>query len=341
MPSCNHSTNWNTGIGLLLGFLLLAGCTTFGSLTRTSTANHEGPQASQCGACHVDQYREWQVTAHAKAFTSTTFQEAAGSPPEKECLNCHSPLEIRTAQTESRAFHQQEGVTCISCHLSEGKMHGPHASSALFNPHPVEEDRTFYASQSLCAACHAETHTQWQKAAARQETRTCQECHQPVVQRRATQGTNFFSKILVAFEDELPTRSHEITLEKMVNFPGGVTITALAIKTGPNAPALEVTLRNNLPHDLPTGTYGEKEVQLVLTSAKDKELLADKKVQVSNEQHPIAAGETKKIVIPLASTDVLSGTLRLQLERHSESHAGRPPILLASTTIDSVSEALH
>jgi len=220
-------------------------------------------------------------------------------------------------------------------------MHGPHASSALFNPHPVEEDRSFYASQSLCAACHAETYTLWQKTAARQEIRTCQECHQPVVQRRATQGTNFFSKILVAFEDELPTRSHEITLEKMVNFPGGVTITALVIKTGPNAPALEVTLRNNLPHDLPTGTYGEKEIQLVLTSAKDKELLTDKRVQVSNEQHPIAAGETKKIVIPIASTGGLSGTLHLKLERHSESHAGRPSILLASTTIDSVSEALH
>ncbi len=341
MPSSNHSTTWNTGIILLLGFLLLAGCTTFGNLTRIPPEGLEGPRASQCGACHVDQYREWQGTAHAKAFTSTTFQEAAGSPPEKECLKCHSPLEVRAGKIESRAFHQQEGVTCISCHLSEGKMHGPHASSALFNPHPVEEDRTFYASQSLCAACHAETHAQWQKTAARQETRTCQECHQPVVQRRATQGTNVFSNILVAFEDELPTRSHEITLEKMVNFPGGVTVTAWAIKAGPNAPAVEVTLRNNLPHDLPTGTYGEKEIQLVLTSEKDKELLADKIVQVSNEQHPIAAGETKKIIIPLASGDILSGPLRLNLERHSESHAGRLPILLASITIDSVSEALH
>lgn len=220
-------------------------------------------------------------------------------------------------------------------------MHGPHASSALFNPHPVEEDRTLYASPSLCAACHAETHTQWQQTAARQEPRTCQECHQPIVQRRATQGTDFFSNILVAFEDELPTRSHAITLEKMGNFPGGVTITALAIQTGPNAPALEVTLRNNLPHDLPTGTYGEKEIRLVLVSATDKELLVDKIVQVSNEQHPIATGATKKIIIPLASGDILSGPLRLNLERHSESHAGRLPILLASTTIDSVSEALH
>jgi nitrate/TMAO reductase-like tetraheme cytochrome c subunit len=341
MPSSDHVVACITVTFLALGTLLLVGCTTFGSLTRTSTATHEGPQASQCGACHVEQYREWQGTAHATAFTSTTFQEAAGSPPEAECLKCHSPLEIRSAQTESRAFHQQEGVTCISCHLSEGKMHGPHASSALFNPHPVKEDRTFYASQSLCATCHAETHTQWQKTAARQETRTCQECHQLVVQRRATQGTNFFSNILVAFEDERPTRSHEITLEKMANFPGGVTITTQIVKTGPNAPALEVTLRNNLPHDLPTGTYGEKEIRLVLSSTTDKELLTDKKVQVSNEQHPIAAGETKKIVFPLPATDVLSGTLRLKLERHSESHAGRPAIPLASTTIDSVSEALH
>ena len=332
MQFSHRIVHFGAGTAILLGSLLLAGCTTFGDLTRTSTEAHEGPRAIQCGECHGEQYREWQGSAHAKAFTSTTFQEAAGSPPEEECLKCHSPLEIRAGKTESRSFHQQEGVTCISCHLSEGKMYGPHASSALVNPHPVGEDRTFYTSPSLCAACHAETHTQWQKAAARQETRTCQECHQAVVQRRATQGTDFFSNILVAFEDELPTRSHAITLEKMVNFPGGVTITALAIQTGPNAPALEVTLRNNLPHDLPTGTYGEKEIRLVLASATDKKLLVDKIVQVSNEQHPLT---------PLASGDILSGTLRLNLERHSESHAGRLPILLASTTIDPVFEALQ
>jgi len=331
------------GTTFLLG-LLLAGCAPFGDLTRTSNDAHEGPRASQCGACHVEQYREWQGTAHAKAFTSKTFQEAAGNPQEKDCLKCHSPLDIRAAQPESRTFHQQEGVTCISCHLSEGKMHGPHPSSALFTPHPIREDRTFYSSPSLCASCHAETHgqwQQWQQAAARPDTRTCQECHQPVVHRRATQGTNFFSRILVSFEDELPTRSHEIALEKMTNFPGGVTITALALKTGASAPALEVTIHNNLPHDLPTGTYGEKEIQLVLAFENERGLKAGKKVMASNEQKPISAGETKKIVIPLASTDVLSGTLRLNLERHSESHAGRPPILLASTTIDSLTEAFH
>lgn len=328
------------GPTFLLG-LLLAGCASFGDLTRTSNDAQVGPRASQCGACHVEQYREWQGTAHAKAFTSKTFQEAAGNPPEKDCLKCHSPLDIRAAQPESRAFHRQEGVTCISCHLSEGKMHGPHPSSALFTPHPIREDRAFYSSPSLCASCHAETHGQWQKTAASPNTRTCQECHQPVVHRRATQGTNFFSRILVSFEDELPTRSHEITLEKMTNFPGGVTITALALKKGASAPALEVTIRNNLFHDLPTGTYGEKEIQLVLAFGKEGGQAATKKVMASNEQHPIAAGETKKIVIPLASTDVLSGTLRLNLERHSESHAGRQPILLVSTTIDSLTEAFH
>jgi hypothetical protein len=338
MPYSDHLTR-TIGIAFLVGSLLLAGCAPFGDLTRTSNEAHEGPRASQCGACHVEQYREWQGTAHAKAFTSKIFQEAAGNPPEKECLKCHSPLDIRAAQTESRAFHQQEGVTCISCHLSEGKMHGPHASSALFTPHPVQEDRAFYSSPSLCASCHAETQAQWQKAAVRPNTRTCQECHQPVVRRRATQGTNFFSNILVSFEDELPTRSHEITLEKMTNFPGGVSVTALALKTGASAPALEVTIRNNLPHDLPTGTYGEKEIQLVLTF--EKEQSAGKKIMASNEQKPLAAGAAKKIIIPLASTEVLSGTLRLTLVRHSESHAGRPPVLLASTTINSVSEASH
>jgi hypothetical protein len=329
-------------IVLFFGTLLIAGCTPFGDLTRTPPESTGGPQASQCGACHVEQYREWQGTAHAKAFTSTTFQEAAGNPPEEECLKCHSPLEIRAEKTEHRVFNQQEGVTCINCHLFQGKMHGPHASSSLFNPHPVQEDHTFYPSPSLCATCHAETHSQWQQtAAARQNTRTCQECHQPVVHRRATQGTSFFSNLLVSFEDEHPTRSHEITLEKMVNFPGGITITTLPIKKGLKTSAIEITVLNNLPHNLPTGTYGAKEMQLLLIFAKDGSPVAEKRVLVSNEQQPLAAGETKKILVPLLAADLLSDSLRLDLERHSKSHAERPPVILYSTTVAPFSEALH
>lgn len=105
--------------------------------------------------------------------------------------------------------------------------------------------------------------------------------------------------------------------------------------------ALEIAVLNNLPHNLPTGTYGAKEMQLLLIFAKHGSPVAEKRLLVSNEQQPLAAGETKKILIPLLAADFLSDSLRLDLERHSESHAERPPVILYSTTVAPFSEALH
>jgi hypothetical protein len=326
--------------------LFLTGCSPFSHLTRISPQGIEGPriegpQASQCGACHVAQYREWQDTAHARAFIGRAFQEAAGSPAEEECLQCHSPLDIRAAKLQVRAFHQEEGVTCISCHLTQGKMHGPHAASALFTPHPVQEDAQFYQSPSLCATCHEETYAQWQKAASEQQTRSCQECHMPAIQRRATQGTNAFSNFLVSFEDEIPTRSHAITLDAMANVPGAVTITALALKTGPDAPALTVTIGNNLPHNLPTGTFGEKEIRLTLSFEKEGPEKETIQIPVSDAGHPLAPTESKKLVIPLNPASMTADTLCLDLARHSISPDHRPPVTLSSIVLDSIAEAFH
>ena len=337
----NHFTLEQTSIIVLLfGTLFMTSCTPFGHLTRISPDVHEGPQASQCGACHVEQYREWQGSAHAGAFTNKTFQGAAGSPAEEECLKCHTPLGIQEKQ-EARSFHQEEGVTCVSCHLSQGKMVGPHATSALFTPHPVQENSQLYQSPALCATCHAETLSQWQKAAAGQQVRSCQDCHMPTVQRRATQGTNLFSTLLVSFEDKVQTRRHAMTLETMANSQGAVTISTLAMNQGPDTPALAIIIGNNLPHDLPTGTFGTKEIQLSLVFLLDGVQVAEKKVMVSDEKNPVAAGDSKKLVLHLSSAAAHADTLYLNLERHSASHAGRPPIILSSKIIDSVSEAFH
>ena len=36
-----------------------------------------------------------------------------------------------------RPYNLAGGVDCISCHYSDGKMHGPNEFSALLKPHPV------------------------------------------------------------------------------------------------------------------------------------------------------------------------------------------------------------
>lgn len=69
--------------------------------------------------------------------------------------------------------------------------------------------------------------------------------------------------------------------------------------------------------------------------------VAETKVAISNEKQPLAAGETKKFQVPLSAAATRADTLRLNLQRHSESRAGRPPIILSATIIDSISEAFH
>lgn len=327
------------GCLLLSGTALFAGCTSFDHLTRIPATGETRPKDSECGGCHGAQYREWQETVHAKAFTSPTFQEAAGNPPEAECLQCHAPLGMRDGQMASRPFNREEGITCVSCHLVDGAMHGPHASTALVSPHPIKEDHAAYTSPSVCAPCHGETHEQWQKATAGHSAPTCQECHQASVQRTVSQGTNLFSNILVAFEKKETTRSHDINLEKMAQFSGGITLTISPQSLGSTPPILEVTVRNNLPHDLPTGTYGDKEIRLVPVIDKGERRLVERALVIGNAHHALAAGEEKKVQISLADADRRSGPLRLDVERHSESHPDRNPIILASAPIPSASEA--
>jgi len=324
------------GCLLLSGTALFTGCTSFDHLTRIPPVGETGPKASECGSCHVQQYSEWQATVHAKASTSASFLEAAGNPPEEECLQCHSPLGMRDGKMVSRTFNKDEGITCVSCHLVGGAMQGPHGSTALMSPHQIREDRSTYASPSVCSPCHGETLEQWQKATAKQSTPTCQACHQGSVQRTVTQGTNLFSNILVAFEKKETTRSHDINLERMAQFPGGITMTVSLKPQGSKPTTLEVMVRNMLPHNLPTGTYGNKEIRLALLSGKGERLRA---LMISNANQALATGEGKKVQIPLTDADLGSAPLRLDLERHSASFSERNPIILASLPIDPAAEA--
>ena len=325
------------GFLVFLATTLFAGCTSFDQLTRIPTAGEAGPTAGACGSCHIQQHLEWQRSVHAQASTSRTFLEAAGDPPGEDCLRCHRPLGVRDGQWVSRAFNREEGITCISCHLVDGAMHGPHGSTALVSPHPIREERTAFASPALCAPCHGETHEQWHQATAHQPAPTCQECHQASVQRTVTQGTNLFSNLLVAFEKKETTRSHDINLERMARFPGGLTLTVSP--QPPGASVLEVTVRNNLPHDLPTGTYGSKEIRLILVAGREERRLSERSWVIGTDQQALAPGGAKTVRISLVGVDLQAAPLRLDLERHSESFPDRNPITLASLPIDAAAEA--
>jgi Zn-finger protein len=316
-----------------------AGCTSFQHLTRLHSHEDAGPKASDCGSCHVLQFQEWSGSPHAQAFISPPFQkEFVDSGEEEECLGCHAPLEIRQGNTEARNFNRDEGVTCISCHLSQGKMHGPHKSSALLHPHPVHEEDAFYLSVEICAVCHGETFTEYRQVAEREEVQSCLECHAPRRQRTASQGTNFISKALVSFEDEVDTRSHLISIASMQPMSKVVGLTVLEVSRSPGHGSVDVEITNNLPHNLPTGTFAEKSIRLVLRFVVNRQVVAENMVVVSDEQVALIAGEIKRLTISAVGQIDNADTLELLLERHSSPFSSRPAIVLDSKTISLITE---
>lgn len=292
----------------LLLFLCLAACAPFAHLTEVNNtlgAAH-GPKAAECGQCHIEQFGEWQHSAHAQAFVNPRFQAALTGEGDDSCLGCHVPDSVRTngAPPAPRSYQREDGVSCVACHLSQGAMTGPEPESGLFAPHPVAVQPEFFRNSGLCGTCHTETFSDWQASRDTQPaTPTCQECHMPQVVRTATKGSNLFSKGLVAFEESRPTRRHTFGLAHLAGMDGAVRMELAGWQPAP-LNLLQLSLTNTLPHALPTGSFRSRQAHLtVCLYSPDRTLLAKNLVPLTGENlEPLQAEEQRQIVIRLAPT---------------------------------------
>ncbi len=266
----------------------------FGHLTEVRNQDSHAPTAEECGSCHVEQFAEWQQTAHARAFVSPEFKLQSDQYQEEECLFCHSPGSVQNPEREARSYNREEGVTCISCHLYEQAMHGPHDSGALFSPHAITKNSKVNSkkdSSQLCGVCHEETYEQWRSLGAREHYPTCHGCHGVSVERPHTRGTDFFSNILVSFEPVHRVYSHSLILPNQPEQGTGPEIQLDAME----ADTIHFRLKNSLPHDLPTGTYGDKDIFIVLSWRQpDGTVVEKKKINISSV---LAPGEEKSFAV--------------------------------------------
>ncbi|MCX5864125.1 MAG: multiheme c-type cytochrome [Deltaproteobacteria bacterium] len=255
---------------LCLGALLcLSACSPFAHLTEVNNTLGEahGPKATDCGQCHIEQFGEWQESAHAQAFVNPRFQAMLIDGADDSCLGCHVPDTVRTnGQIPTpRNYHRQDGVSCAACHLSQGTMTGPEPESALFSPHPIAVQPEFFRTSGLCGTCHTETFSDWQASrSSKPATPTCQECHMPQIVRTATKGSNLFSKTLVAFEESRPTRQHTFGFGHLAGTPGLIEIKLLGWQPEKGGP-LQLSVRNLLPHKLPTGSFRTRRIWINAT----------------------------------------------------------------------------
>jgi nitrate/TMAO reductase-like tetraheme cytochrome c subunit len=254
--------------GFLLGLALLAACAVPVPFARDllfSTERAQLPQAQDCARCHREVYEEWKDSPHASAWRSASFARITADHTAAPCLDCHAPGPLgERGQIALRADHRDEGVTCITCHLSldpsHGKlaMRGPHARTGPVDIHPIVVDPLFLQPE-LCGTCHEAVLAEWKASPlpASGEREACQHCHMPGA-KRTMESYNPdlpYSKVFVALARNVDGRRHLFAAPEGAD--EDVTLRAL-----PAAKGLALEVHNGLPHSIPTGAFGRREARV-------------------------------------------------------------------------------
>jgi len=226
----------------------LIGCSPFEKLTKVV---EEYPRAAVCGECHPEIHREWSGSRHAHAYANAPFRNATNDYRFGLCLGCHAPEpRLTPGRPAARSAQPEEGVTCVSCHLEEGKLTGPLKSSGLVAPHAVNVTEARYKDSRFCGRCHEGTYAEW-NATTMDKKPTCQECHMPRVKRKVTQATGLLSRPLVALEREEWLKRH-----LFITNPQELDRPPFSVEAKRDGETVTVTIKNHVPHLVPTGDFG-------------------------------------------------------------------------------------
>jgi hypothetical protein len=276
-----------------------AGCESFSYLTRVT---EEFPRAKQCGKCHVEIFQEWSRSDHATAYVNPHFSQATDDYAFEDCLSCHVPQpNVSDKPPIARWVHRTEGVTCVSCHLEQGKLSGPIEPTGKIAPHPIGVKPEFYNNSIICGHCHEGTFAEW-KSAADREKKPCQHCHMSPVKRKVTQATGGFSNVIVSFEKEVAQKRHDFAI-----LATGSVEQPASFEAQRSGSDVVLVLRNNLPHSLPTGDFGFRVLLLKIFT-------------VSPQGNVVSLGQ-REFAKELGNAIPPEGTARWQLEAPPETRA--------------------
>lgn len=303
------------------GLVLLVGC----SHPELAMRGEGSPPAERCGECHIEIYREWKASPHARSFASEDFRETTNDYSFKFCLGCHVPESVYTeGEPRPRSTKLEEGVTCNDCHLTEDcKLAGPLKSRA---PHPVSQGHELYRQSGLCGKCHVRTFKEWQESVQR-DKKTCQDCHMPSVKRKLIQDEPW-QRLFRKKEIKRHTFSSEeefLASER----PIGITLDWQGTE-GPHLQGRLVIENASVPHSLPTGDYGYREVVLNigLKGAKGDEILLKEESFFVETDTSLKSGEER--VFPLSiPQEVLKGNTSLTVKLLRKTFEGNTKMVLA------------
>ncbi|MHC4078320.1 MAG: multiheme c-type cytochrome [Planctomycetota bacterium] len=221
--------------------------------------------AKKCGECHKAIYKEWQSSAHSRAWVSEIYQRKLKEKKErhkrkaepKVCYDCHIPQSVLKRlgkkprrRKDEKTFH--EGITCVSCHEKDGNIHGPFGSKT--DAHPVEKDPVFTAGNvyGLCASCHDRdigpvlaVGRDFKAAGLAAKGKSCIGCHMPEVERHI--AVNALGKPV---GEKRKGRRHRVRGPRDKEF----LVKAFKLGARRNGTDVEVTVENQAGHKVPALT---------------------------------------------------------------------------------------
>jgi hypothetical protein len=295
-----------------------------------STDRSQLPRAADCQRCHGEVYEEWRESPHAHAWSSPGFAQVTAGRSAQACLSCHAPGPLGAAgEIALRSDHRDEGVTCVTCHLSTSAQHapltmrGPHARTSPVEVHPLVQDPLFLKPE-LCGTCHAEVLEQWRHgpAASPEAPReTCQGCHMPEVRRKieSYDPEHPYSALIVALGDAIEGRRHSFSVPEPT--PEQIELRAARPAAAETAAGgrLRVEVHNHLPHAIPTGAFGRRELRLRVSWPGGE---AVERLRADLDQ-AIAAQAVRAFGFPQIPP---AAAVRVVLERWSPGQAGYQPL---------------
>lgn len=262
---------------------------------------HDPNAAATCGQCHTEIYDEWKDRKHASAWVDPIYQAAIAEVERPHlCHNCHIPAQVLDRlgrKPRTRSTHQDEGVTCVSCHKQGDEIHGPYGAKT--DAHPVVKNEAFSVegSISLCASCHATkiadvlpVAKDFLRANMQEKGLSCIKCHMPEVDRH--------NAISLATGkptgEKRPGRSHHLL------GPGDPEFCAKAfgITAERNGESVVVKISNEAGHGVP-GLVNMRKFPMRFSLVDDagKEL-ASAELEISSD-NMLNAEETRQIDLPV------------------------------------------
>ena len=217
------------------------------------------PKSERCGDCHRDIYTEWKDSPHAHSFSNNAFREETNEYQFTFCLGCHAPDTIFTdKKIEPRSVNQLEVVNCNSCHLNDCKLSGP---TPAHGPHPISGKNPFFRTSEICGKCHVGTFKTWQAAGITEDKKTCQDCHMPAITRKLIQDDPW-QKIYPKREGKQHLFSFQTSFDRNENLLK-VSFIQVIHSEGKIEGVLELE-NTGIPHSVPTGDYGYREVVITI-----------------------------------------------------------------------------